>query len=792
MAAPLNSDLIKDTRTFVTLYNKSPVLKKIILENLKKNRVTFLGRPLKAYFLVISNLTSPEFIGKYKKDFKALTATLGQGDDKDFLVRYYKNPKEFLKLDSAIKEREMVFNAQEQEHIENIQQIEDESKRYEEFEKFVEKKQHEALEEVVPEKASQPILQTAPLNEAPEEVEAQQTKVQQNTNLAHAEKAGLSPSNWSDPTRVVATRPTFSSAFKNPRLFIKQSVFQIKKVIDSPVVKDSISKILVVSKKFVSKHMNPSVTFFSAGVGAVAGFSYGGLAGAGAGAFLGGSLSSIIIKTSDPEASSQIVEIMQEPNLSRVPTIRTRGGASPIPNLASLASNFTPVGRGIKVLKYALPAAVVIVLAILSPGGLDFLNSVAPLAPYNVAESAGLPGGGPSSGGAELNSCRFTRSGIGIPLQSSIVAGFFNEVSGKTGVPASVMASVARHEVPDKFSTITDQSSSVVNNYDNTTNASGDLGFMQINITHPQNIQANTIAGQRAAQKLGKTFISLGYCRSNPSVLENDRLDFCNIRDNIAIAAEVLNIKLGSGSWNNIDQLERAGCYYHNINCDYKDEFGKTHNYGKEVRQDYLNCQSGPSTPVPTLPPGSDYRAKIKQDFNIEFTGSFKNEVYQWSWEALSKAKSKTPRFFELLRQAYPGTVIVSATPGITTQYYTGTGRIGINVGTSDNNPNLYKQIFIHEIAHIIHGPAGNNCQGTYNLGICQAQAQDKDLLSVKSSVNSDEAFSEIISYYILDDLPSEQPTLTQSVKWPNIHPLKTGRYPAHIRFMQQILGGSF
>lgn len=197
----------------------------------------------------------------------------------------------------------------------------------------------------------------------------------------------------------------------------------------------------------------------------------------------------------------------------------------------------------------------------------------------------------PLSAVGYISSCQFTRDGKAVALKSSRVTQMFTEVSQISGVPAAVLASVARHENPGFFQTITDDHPAVMQNFNNTHNASGDLGFMQINIAHSLNIDANTFAARRAAQKLGKAFNGLGYCRPSAEVVDNVNLDFCNIRDSIAIASEVLNIKLANGSWQNLADLERASCWYHNMNCKYPDKNIGPFNYGHEVRRDYENCQ---------------------------------------------------------------------------------------------------------------------------------------------------------------------------------------------------------
>lgn len=214
-------------------------------------------------------------------------------------------------------------------------------------------------------------------------------------------------------------------------------------------------------------------------------------------------------------------------------------------------------------------------------------------------------GGTPPGAIGNLSSCQFTRDGQGVSLKSQKIADMFSEISLISSVPTAVLASVARHENPGFFQTITDDHPAVAQNFNNTKNASGDLGFMQINITHPLNIESNTQAAKRAAQKLGKQFNGLGYCRPSADIIDDANLDFCNIRDNIAVGAEILNNKLGAGSWQNLNDLEKASCYYHNLKCKYPDKNTGPFNYGQEVRRDYENCQQTQLVSSPQAPGGT-------------------------------------------------------------------------------------------------------------------------------------------------------------------------------------------
>ncbi len=531
----------------------------------------------------------------------------------------------------------------------------------------------------------------------------------------------------------------------------------------------------ILAKNLMVRYLTPTraASAVGAAIGGLVGLSTGGTGAVAMGALAGG-LSPLAIRA----------------GLGNL--LPSAGGRLPL-NLIQL----TPIGRAVTWTRYLVPVGIGVVLLIyfiLMPGGgMNLLNTTSILN-TQIAEGSPLEGPLEAGGGGNVNLCQFTRDGVDkISLKSTILAGWFNDISIKTSVPAAVLASVARHEVPTNFSQATDESPAIKKNFNNTRNESGDLGFMQINLTHPQNIAANTVAGQKAAQKLGKNFINLGYCRTNPDVLDNTNLDFCNIRDSIAIAAEVLNIKLsavrpGGGSWSNLDDLEKASCYYHNIDCLYPPAT-KKYDYGKEVRADYLACQqlpSAPSGPVPTLSPGSDYITAIKQQFNVDFQDPFfktrPNEM-RWSYEILSRAKTTAPSFFNLVG---PATVKISSQTS-ERQGSTIFMRNSNGAALVGNEERLYKYFLIHELGHIIRGDGQKYDTGLRAIISREGHVSRYGDNPCYGTASFDEDFSETVTGFINNDIPPQdlgcgiRPQDTSNTVYSN-------RYLLHFNFIKSIL----
>lgn len=194
----------------------------------------------------------------------------------------------------------------------------------------------------------------------------------------------------------------------------------------------------------------------------------------------------------------------------------------------------------------------------------------------------------PKTGTDYVASCTFSRGGQTGSIKSSKLASYIEEVADKTGVPASVLASVAMHEnqgfltgADDKHDAFGDSisTSSACTHFN--TSAAGALGLMQV--IPPQSIlpTARADAYDERGVKLGAEFAGKSL---NTLTLK----DFCDIKTNLYLGAGVLISKNNGRPPQNSQETQKAGCGYFGSppNC----TFGGF-NYGDEVQKDYDNCQ---------------------------------------------------------------------------------------------------------------------------------------------------------------------------------------------------------
>lgn len=202
------------------------------------------------------------------------------------------------------------------------------------------------------------------------------------------------------------------------------------------------------------------------------------------------------------------------------------------------------------------------------------------------------------SGSGDINSCSFTRAGVSKPIGSVKLKTIFQEVSAKSGVPASVLASVAVHEnsdfpinAPDSHDAFSDIGFGGVECRPHfPTSPTGALGLMQIQppirILPRARPDAYSEDGVRkGAQMARRTLESL------------TMQDFCNVRMSVFLGAGVLIAKNGGQPPVTPDQVETAVCGYFGSPCSYQGSF----HYGKEARADFLKCRVSSS---PTYNPG--------------------------------------------------------------------------------------------------------------------------------------------------------------------------------------------
>ncbi len=234
------------------------------------------------------------------------------------------------------------------------------------------------------------------------------------------------------------------------------------------------------------------------------------------------------------------------------------------------------------------------------------------------------PTPGPGGVGGNIASCTFTRSGSSKPIKSTKLISIFQEVAAKSGVPASVLASLAMHESETFTSSALDSHDAFgsditigsgckyfgLPSFGLGSSPTGALGIMQVQPTKtvhdqiwqswqatrpPGSINMKTFeeAGaystdgvRRGAEMIGKTADSL--------TLQ----DFCDVRTSAYLGAGVLISKNGGRPPTTGDEINKSVCSYYGSICTYG-----PYNYGEEAKADFQNCQ--PATPTPGGPPGT-------------------------------------------------------------------------------------------------------------------------------------------------------------------------------------------
>lgn len=252
-------------------------------------------------------------------------------------------------------------------------------------------------------------------------------------------------------------------------------------------------------------------------------------------------------------------------------------------SLLNKASNLIPgLGGGNPLTNLAKNAALRSIIPILAPILIVSIFTFAIVfgaigGEATIGEASPEIGGGTIS--ANNTSCQLTRLGESKPIKSSTLANLINQAAQKKGVPAIILASLARHESPDFTANADD-------NHDNIKSG---------NYCHP---------GQPFCEYQGKNLHS-GECKpDDPNGartgkamglmqivdIYNIDIDTCNIQQNIERGAEIFKSKLGEGSLTNENDVKKAVCRYFGIDnttCIYTG----TYDYGKEVWNDFQNCQ---------------------------------------------------------------------------------------------------------------------------------------------------------------------------------------------------------
>ncbi|OGE19565.1 hypothetical protein A3A14_02965 [Candidatus Daviesbacteria bacterium RIFCSPLOWO2_01_FULL_43_38] len=252
--------------------------------------------------------------------------------------------------------------------------------------------------------------------------------------------------------------------------------------------------------------------------------------------------------------------------------------------------------------KTAVKYAVIAFLAIFAlPIFMNLNKSQSLFPPYNTAYSAPLPVGGPGGGIPVDQSCKFTRDDQtpkDTSFNSALLLGYFQEASQISGVPAVLLAAIARVESPGSVNLT---NSDIAGYADNrcAVSGTGALGIMQI---QPPNTTGYFSQGvEFAAQQ---------YLNTTPDKLT--RTDFCNPRTNIILSAGFIIKKtyamLGSSGsqWSSnwlsdksvIDKIAEGyyGCLQYGAGTN---KCEGPYNYGNDLWKSIQSCKAPSPQPAP-------------------------------------------------------------------------------------------------------------------------------------------------------------------------------------------------
>lgn len=499
-----------------------------------------------------------------------------------------------------------------------------------------------------------------------------------------------------------------------------------------------------------------------------------------------------------------------------------RGGISPadlvrrglqaknaIGGFGALFSN--PLGAAVLIAVGALIVLSLVVLLI-TPGA---------AAPLEISKGPTSPGIG---GTTSLNSCQFFRSNEGASFKSQKLLDYFQEASLKSGVPAALLAAIARIEFPE-----------IVNYTDNNFSSfscpesdTGALGLMQIEpskMIRDQSSKAKDI--EETIQKNGGTDpyfregVNLGASFLGLTAEQLTRGDFCDPRENIFLAAGFIlkklqypPYKIGDGtkwdaSWtakpdiiNNVAE-GYYGCLKYDPKIKNYNDACKTgqYSYGDDLWNSLDNCRSNIFASTPAPPASSDYQTlhdQILKEFKVDFEPnnegkSFHYDYLKWAWEKLWQIKST--RFLELVRGQGDKIITIKRDDSDTSKQ-TGCPIItmrGYRPDGSHYAETLFKVALIHELSHIIQAcnPGNsrfNELESVVKEGYLTAYSQHS--LSCAGTDNTREDYAETLSYFLNPDLP-EQSYFSFSLNCPppsNLTAKPLTNKPLHNKFAQKLL----
>lgn len=184
----------------------------------------------------------------------------------------------------------------------------------------------------------------------------------------------------------------------------------------------------------------------------------------------------------------------------------------------------------------------------------------------------------------------------------------------------------------------------------------------------------------------------------------------------------------------------------------------------------------------------------IKNNFGIQISSDFDVTKIKWMWEALWTAKNNAPAFLSRLHaRSETSTVIIRE--GTSTRTLNGQNPVNVEIGPgvlADTVGTLFKQVFIHELGHVIHGISGGSyAAGGYNLDSIINSSEGNLTTYARGCWRGsvDEDFAETVSYYVFNTI-SEQNTGVDCPAQSHSKPLDT--HLQHLQFIKKFfqLGG--
>lgn len=207
------------------------------------------------------------------------------------------------------------------------------------------------------------------------------------------------------------------------------------------------------------------------------------------------------------------------------------------------------------------------------------------------------PPSGPING--SIAQCEFTRGNQSTPAMkynSSVLIGYFQEASRLSGVPASVLAGIARIESPD----LVNYTNESLSSFSCATSETGALGLMQIQPRGTKGHDSGAVA--KGAGYLGISYESL------------TKADYCDVRKSIIMGAGFINQKrvYATGSEWNPDKVNDksyidgvASSYYGCLkypNCENNEGLGGgPYSYGDDLWASVSSCLVVTTTPTENI-----------------------------------------------------------------------------------------------------------------------------------------------------------------------------------------------